>query len=122
MEEYDFQTYLEQLAPDAWIVLAMSVIGIALHKVIIKHFYKPIGLIDMADTLWSSLVAFLGGKPSNTIVDGNQSYKIVVFTSLIIGTIVWAFYRSQMNAVLSIRSEALPFQDLESLAKTDWRY
>ena len=122
MEQYDFQTYLEQLAPDAWIFLAMSVIGIALHKVIIKHLYKQIGLIDMADTLWSSLIAFLGGKPSNTIVDGKQSYKIVVFTSLIIGTIVWAFYRSQMNAVLSIRSETLPFNDLKSLAKTDWRY
>ena len=75
----------------------------------------------MADALWSSSCAFFSGKPSNTFVDGKQSYKIVAFTSLLCGTIFWAFYRSQMNAVLSIRSEALPFHNLESLAKTDWR-
>ena len=78
-------------------------------------------MLDICDFFWTSLIANVGGKPSNSVMDKKFSYEIIVFLSLLCGTFVWIFYRGEMNAVLSVRSKMEPFTDLDSFEKTDWR-
>merc|ERR1712062_266953 len=51
----------------------------------------------------------------------NQSYKIIIFTSLLSGTIIWLCYRACLTGELSIVNQIFPFHDLESLSTTDWK-
>jgi hypothetical protein len=71
--------------------------------------------------LWSSLMANFGGKPVPSKFDTIQSYRFVIFTLLLAGTVVWISYRASLTSELSTAVTKLPFNDLESLSKTDYR-
>ena len=74
------------------------------------------------DFLWTSFTAFFGGKPSTTKIDSKQSYRSIIFISLLPGLIIFIFYKGYLSAELSVRIKKFPFTDLKSLSKTDWRY
>ena len=73
------------------------------------------------DFLWTSFIAFFGGKPTATKIDSKKSYRSIIFISLLAGSIVWIFYRAYLTAELAIRIKKYPINDMESLSKTDWR-
>ena len=81
-----------------------------------------IHLENFLDFLWTSFIAFFGGKPSTTKIDSKQSYRSIIFISLLSGLIVFVFYKGYLSAELSVRIKKFPFTDLKSLSKTDWRY
>ena len=74
---------------------------------------------NMVGYFWESFVANCGGK--SRIMIANQSYKIIIFTSLLSGTIIWLCYRACLTGELSIVNQIFPFHDLESLSTTDWK-
>ena len=74
---------------------------------------------NMIGYFWESFVANFGGK--SRIMIANQSYKIIIFTSLLSGTIIWLCYRACLTGELSIVNEIFPFHDLESLSTTNWK-
>ena len=79
-------------------------------------------LTNFFDFLWTSFIAFFGGKPTATKIDSKKSYRSIIFISLLSGSIVWIFYRAYLTAELAIRIKKYPINDMESLSKTDWRY
>jgi hypothetical protein len=66
-------------------------------------------------------MANFGGKPVPTKLDTIQSYRCVIFTSLLAGTVVWISYRASLTSDLSAAKMKLPFNDMESLSNTDYR-
>jgi hypothetical protein len=66
-------------------------------------------------------MANFGGKPVPSKFDTIQSYRFVIFTSLLAGTVVWISYRASLTSELSEAKKKLPFNDLESLSNTDYR-
>ena len=76
-------------------------------------------LYDYLDNLWVAVKANFGGKP-NLLAKSNTK-QIVVFTWLLVGSIVWMAYRASFTSVLSIIKLQLPFNDLESLSKSDYK-
>ena len=65
-------------------------------------------------------MANLGGRPFPLKIDILNSYKSLVFTSLLGGVVVWIFYRGQLTSKLSVNLKKYPFDDLESLSKTNY--
>ena len=70
--------------------------------------------------LWITFKANFGGKPGNIVK--NNAYQIVIFTCLLAGSIFWIGYRSSLTAGLSIVNFDLPFDDLESLLVSNYRW
>ena len=70
--------------------------------------------------LWISMKANAGGKPNTVFKNGTQ--KIVLFTCLFVGVVVWIAFRASFTSVLSVTKFHLPFNDLESLHKSNFRY
>ena len=62
----------------------------------------------------------VGGKPSKSGLEKISSYKIIIFTTLLGGLVNWIAYRSQLTADLSVHVFKYPFNDLESLSKTNY--
>jgi hypothetical protein len=69
--------------------------------------------------LWVAFKANAGGKPST--IKKIASYKIVLFDCLLVGSVVWMAYRASFTSELSIVKLKLPFNDLESLLRTDFK-
>jgi hypothetical protein len=66
-------------------------------------------------------MANFGGKPVPSKFDTIQSYRFIIFTSLLAGTVVWISYRASLTSELSVEKKKFPFNDLESLSKTEYR-
>ena len=81
--------------------------------------HRNFAIINMVDYFWESFVPNFGGK--SRVILANQSYKILIFTSLFSGTIIWICYRACLTGELSIAHQKFPFHDLESLSATDWK-
>jgi hypothetical protein len=86
-----------------------------------KLFFGSQGLEYFPSVLWSCLMANFGGKPGLSKLDTIQSYRFVIFTSLLTGTVVWISYRASLTSELSVAKTKLPFNDLESLSRTDYK-
>ena len=121
-EEFDFNAFCNQFTISLWTVIISLSVLISIIKSFIMSSHERTKFFDFVAFLWTSFIANLGGKPSiSSSLESRKSYKIVVFTSLLCGTIIWTSYRAQMNAVLSIRSKPLPFTDLDSMSETNWK-
>ena len=69
--------------------------------------------------LWIAMKANAGGRPS--FVHKNPAYQMVSFVCLLAGVIIWIVYRASFTSELSVIKLNLPFNDLESLSKSDFK-
>ena len=121
-EKIDFFLIFSPFAEIMWITIAIATLGVALFKISLLKFHASLKAADVIGFLWTSFIAFFGGKPTPTSIDSKRSYKAVVFTSLLAGVVMWIAYRSYLSAALAISFKSYPFTDMESLSKTNWKY
>ena len=76
--------------------------------------------IDIFGTLWASSAVFFGGDFD---ANGSQrkTHKFMIFLTLFGGNIIWMGYQASLTVELSAPSNKLPFTDLDSFLKTDWK-
>ena len=83
--------------------------------------FSTVNIYNMFGFLWASLIAYFGGEPSETTIDGKRSYKTIVMVSLLGGSVIWIAFNAALTSELAIVVEKMPFNDFESLSKTNWR-
>ena len=121
-ENYNFETFISIFSTELWIVILVSTFVIAGIKLFLLHMHGSVRIfIDTIAFLWTSFIANFGGKPTSTSIDSKPSYKILIFSSLIGGFVIWSAFRSLLMAQLAIVIKKYPFTDMESFAETDWR-
>ena len=76
--------------------------------------------MDFCSTLWITIIANFGGKPSKATK--NWPGKITIFTLLLAGLIVWTSFRSMLTASLSVVTQKKPFDSLETFLQSDYGY
>ena len=70
--------------------------------------------------MWASFTPNLGGTPFQAKTDHITSYKTLVFVFMMDGLVFWTTYQSVMYTNLSIPLIKIPFNDLDTLAKSDY--
>ena len=70
--------------------------------------------------IWASFTPNFGGTPFQSKADYIASYKTLVFVFMVDGLLLWASYQSFLYTELSTPHIKNPFNDLESLAKSDY--
>ena len=119
-EMINMNTFHLPYSPRMWMVIFMTAFVFTIFKIILLHNHHYVRIIDGVCFLWTSCIAFFGGKPTGTKIDSKQSYRLTIFFSLLSGFIVWSNYKAQLKATLTVVRKAYPFQDLESFSRTDW--
>ena len=71
--------------------------------------------------LWTTFTANFGGKPSKPPDKSNAPQRILVFTYLLAGSIMWMSYRASMTSELSVQHKTMPFNNIEGLLDSDYR-
>jgi hypothetical protein len=54
-------------------------------------------------------------------VRGFAAQQLLLFICLLSGTIIWIAYRGSLTSELSVIEKEIPFNDLESLSKSDYK-
>ena len=103
------------------VILATALVFAVFKSCLLLGFSK-LKIINVLGFFWYTFIANFGGKPIPTSIDSRRTYKMLVFTSLLSGVVVWIAYRSFLTAELAVEIKKYPFSDFESLSKTNWRY
>ena len=121
-ENYNFKAFLSMFSTELEVCILVLAFFIAGLKLFLLYMHGSIRIcIDIVAFLWTSFIANFGGKPTSTLIDSKQSYRILIFSSLIGGFVIWVAFRSRLTAELSVIIKKYPFTDMESFAETDWR-
>ena len=121
-ENFNFTAFLQIFSDNLWIFILLSAIVIAGIKLLFLYWYGSVRIfIDTVAFFWTSFIVYFGGKPTNTAIDSKRPYKILIFSSLLGGVIIWIYFRSRLTAELSVVLKKYPFNDMESFSETDWR-
>ena len=76
---------------------------------------------DLFGFVWTSLIVYFGGEPSETTIDGKKAYKTIVMVSLLGGFIIWQAFNASLTSELAIVLTKMPFNNLESFSDSNWR-
>ena len=121
-ESIDFKLLISPFTTNVWVLICIISFLTAILKSFIFCYYDSINVLDFLSAIWTSFIAYFGGKPTTKSCDTQIPYKIIVFTSLFCGSLIWISYRSNITSKLSITKKELPFIDMKSFSKTNWRY
>ena len=69
---------------------------------------------------WTLLMANFGGTSFESKVTIYNSFRGLVFISLIGGSIVWIAYSASLVSKLAVEVIKFPFDDLKSISKTEY--
>ena len=122
-ESIHWDILMEPLSNNSWLILVIIAIFISCTLSVIDRLFETgcqrFYLMNFLDNLWLSIKANFGGK-SNKIQRTN-AHRVVIFNCLLMGSIIWMYYRASFTSHLSIAKLKFPFEDLESLAKSDYK-
>ena len=122
-EALSWTAYINSFSNEMWLVLVLVSLVISFFLTFIERMFcskdqKFIPMIFL-ENLWVALKANAGGKPSK--LQKNTVHQIVLFDCLLVGSVIWMAYRASFTSELSVTKLKLPFNDLESLSKTDYK-
>ncbi len=63
----------------------------------------------------------MSGKPRNPLSRNTSSNRLVLFTTLIVGTVIWIGYRASITSELATRTVAYPFTSMDSFLGSDYQ-
>ena len=106
---------------DVWIAILGTTLIVAIFKTMLLSIFSKFKGSIFISFIWTSLTPIVGGKPGPSQLDSRRTYKAIIFISLLGGLIIWIAYRSFLTAALSVVDKKYPFNDLESLSKTNWK-
>ena len=122
-EALSWTAYINSFSNEMWLVLVLVSLVISFFLTLIEILFclKDQGFTPMIffTNLWVALKANAGGKPSK--LQKNSAHRIVLFDCLLVGSVIWMAYRASFTSELSVTKLKLPFNDLESLSKTDYK-
>ena len=122
-EALSWTAYINSFSNEMWLVLVLVSLIISFFLTLVERLFcsKDQGFTPMnfLTNLWVALKANAGGKPSK--LQKTTVHRIVLFDCLLVGSVIWMAYRASLTSELSVAKLKLPFNDLGSLSKTDYK-
>ena len=121
-EHTSWTTFLNLFTIELWGTLILVAMIISCFLTSIEKTFDvkdQFSYVNYLENLWLAFKANFGGKPSS--IHENNSYKISIFSCLLVGSIVWIAYRAEIISELSVLKVKMPFDSLEDLSKSNYR-
>ena len=123
-EEVSWKTFLNPLSNTLWVTLLIIavVISCLLTGIEIMFTSKRLSCFSICTAnLWIAFKANFGGKPSFALDHKRVTLQIILFTCLLVGSVIWMAYRASLTSELSVIRVSKPFDSLESLLESDYK-
>ena len=115
---------MNPLSDELWITLLIVAVVIAFLLTSIEKMFisKYSSCLPICTTnLWVAFKANFGGKPPFALAHKSVTLQIILFTCLLVGSVIWMAYRGSLTSELSVRRVIKPFNSLESLLESDYK-
>ena len=128
VEGLDWAVYHGLFSKELWFTIFITALVMTIflyimewlkHKSVSKIYQRSSLFVDI---FWANLMANFGGDPPESELTELNSYKVFTFTLLVCGFIIWSTYNAVLISQLSVKIVKLPFHDLDSLSKSNYRY
>lgn len=134
-ETADWRLYSVPFSFELWGFLVCTAFALALTIRIVEFFYEshdedelapesPLELLkqvfQMAPSAWMVFGSYFGRKPTNP-VKKYEGVKIMVFSILLTGNVVFMSYRASITSELSVWELRLPFRNLWELLQSNFK-
>ncbi len=83
---------------------------------IFKKLYRTVG------DWWMLFASYFGRIPKDQVNQEEHATRLLLLIAFLTGNIVFMSYRASLTAELSARRRSLPFETLEELIQSDFRY
>ena len=122
-ESYDFDVFHQPFDKWTWTTLISSSLIVAISIFLTSNVLNQgrQNYLDFLDIFKESLKANFGNASFAPITNKFQSIQMVIFVAMIMGNIIWIEYNGALLSKLIEPRFDKPFQDLESLAKSNYR-
>ena len=71
-------------------------------------------------TFWTTFTANFSGKPAAAPGKNNWPARLLFFSCLLTGSLIWIHYRASFTSELAARKTQMPFDSLETLLNSDY--
>ena len=113
---------MNPLSNELWIIILIIAVVISCLLTGIELMFNSnysSCLSTWTTSLWVAFKANFGGKPS--FVHKSFTIQIILFTCLLVGSVIWMAYRASLTSELSVRRVSKPFDSLESLLESNYK-
>ena len=124
IEGVDFGVYKYPFDEKTWLAFILSSLLITISIMILgKNLdQNKFSLTYAIKAFIISLKANLGKDSFSSLHIELESYRIIVFFTLLFGNILWLSYNGSLLSGLITHKVTTPFNDLESFAKSSYRF
>ena len=116
-------TFTDPFSCNLWLMIIIVALIMAGFFTCVGQFFNKSDKIfffkEYSKNVWVSIKANFGGEPE--LAHENAVFKIILFSCSLVGVIVWGAYQASLTSELSIIKAKLPFIDLETLYKSDYK-
>ena len=102
-------------------MILITALVTAFLKSMLLHYYGYLNIFKVLENIWTSLISNCGGKPVPSKIDSKWPYKILIFTTLLAGVIIFIAYRCSITAALAVSMKVYPFKDMDGFSETNWK-
>ena len=122
-ESFDFEVFQKPFDQWTWTTLILSslIITISIFMTSKVLNQRNLNCLNFIDIFGKTLKANLGNASFTTTTNKFHSRQMVIFVALMTGNIIWIAYNGALLSKLIEPRFEKPFQDLESLAKSNYR-
>ena len=124
-EKYNWTLYLHPFSQNTWLLIFLTGVIVSICITYAERFTSPKGqkqsfAVSSFENMAIILKGTFGGGTRKLFEIKNVG-KWILYSSLLMGTILWMSYKASFTSELSIFHEKMAFYDLFSLLKTDYR-
>ena len=116
-------TFTDPFSRNLWAMIIIVALIMAGFFTCVGQFFNKSDKIfffkEYSKNVWVSIKANFGGEL--VLLQENAVVKIVLFSCSLVGVIIWGAYQASLTSELSIIKLKLPFIDLETLLKSDYK-
>ena len=122
-EDIDYEVYKNPFNRNTWIAALLLSLFTTVFIIISWKTQKntKFSLVFMIKVLTASLKANLGNDTFSLLRTELESFKVISFSALLFGNILWLTYNGALLSALVTPKVTKPFNDLESFSKSSYR-
>ena len=113
-ETIHWQIFVDSLSTNSWLLIIIVAMIISLLLSLVDGSLN----VQYLGKLWIAIKANFGGNPG--LVSTRNSYRIIIFDCLLVGSIVWIAYKASLTSKLAVVQQEYPFKNLQDLLESNY--
>ena len=122
---FDFTVFFRPLDKFTWVLILVSSIFVSIFIVFLGIILRSnvYNIPNPFKVFLVTLKTFFGSSNFDPLLtDGMETHKVILFTTLLMGNVVWLTFNGSLLSELIVPKVNTPFHDLQTLLKTNYRY